>query len=339
MQRAAGWSIAWALALPGLAGAPTNAAAQAAEPPSPAPVVTLHPGLLLVAGGAWGPDEASPRELYVGEARVLARGVVAPPGADPDALDGTAHFAYFLQLQTLAAPAVLDARITAELHPALRLDAGLTKIPISDEWLIPAPFTDFGVRSRAVRALSPRRGVGVQLGGHLAAGAFAYVLGVYDQNTPLGQDDIPPIYAARVDGHLDLAPAALAIGAGGGLRPGTDDTDRETYADLNARFEWGPLFAATEALYAAFDPPPGSPATGTVSIGGFGTLGYDVTDTIQLLARYDHLTTGDLTDAAVVAAVGWSPLEPVLIQLDYDHPVQGDAPQSLSAYGQLYLVW
>lgn len=335
-----------AAAAPGIAERPVDAApaaappmTEAAEPPLAAPgdrrpVITLHPALFIATAGLWGPDEGSPAELSLYEARVLARGAVAAPGVDPARLADAPHVGWFLQLQTLASPAILDARLSATLDRALRIEAGLTKVPISDEWLVAAPEIDLRQRSRLARVIAPRRGVGAQVAGSVADGAFAYIAGAYDQNTPLGATEAPPIYAARVDGTLRLGPAALRLGAAGGFQPLGDDTDRTTLADANLRLDLAGLWVTGELLFAHFEPPADATSDPTASLGAFATVGYTLGD-FRALARYDHLTDALTTDSAVIVALGWSPLAPLLVQVEYEAPVEGESPQVLAAYARL----
>ncbi|MCB9551963.1 MAG: hypothetical protein R3F65_26180 [bacterium] len=325
-MRGRAWAMALALGWPAIGAA------------SPAgdggPVITLHPALHIATAALWGPDEGSPAELTLYEARVLARGVVAAPGADPTRLGDTPHVGYFLQLQTLASPAILDARLTAALDRALRVEAGLTKVPISDEWLVPAPELDLRQRSRLARFIAPRRGVGVQIAGSVADGAFGYVAGAYDQDSPRGAAEAPPIYAARVDGTLDLGPAALRLGAAGGLQPLGDDTDRIALADANLRLDLAGLWLTAEVLFARFEPPADATSDPTASFGAVATVGYALAD-FRALARYDHFTDALTTDAALIVALGWSPLSPVLVQVEYESPVEGASPAVLAAYARL----
>lgn len=344
---------ALALLLPGLAVAqapdavdegpatPPSAADPSAAAPPPAaaagPVMTLRPAFLIVTGGIWGPDEeAAPREFFVGNARAQAKGIIAPAGTDPGALGDDPHFSYFFQLETVNSPGLLDARLTGHLARALQVTAGLTKIPISDEFLLAAGDTDFNNRSRLAGRLAPKRGIGVEASGSVAEGAFAYTAGVYDQNTIRGAADIPPIYAGRLDGRFGFEGGTLAVGASSGVRPSSSDSDRAIYAGANARLDYGPVWLTTEVLFGGFEPE-SDEEDATTALGAQGTVGYRITDTLFAVARYDRLTREDVTDAAIVGALGWTPLGPILIQVDYDHPVEGEDPATLAAYGQLWV--
>lgn len=312
----------------------------AATPPAtpaatPTFVATLNPALLLAAGGTWGPDPDSPRELTLDQARVIARGIVAPAGTDAQALGDAPHFGYFLQLQTLAAPAVLDAFITGQLSRALRVDVGLARIPVSAEHLEAIAALDFDQRSRLARLLAPRRGIGVQLGGAIADGAFAWRLGTYDQNTPLGAADVPPIHAIRLDSTLRLGDARLQLGAAGAWQSGGDANDRALYVDGNARLDIARLWLTVEALFAAFQPPASADLGNTGAFGAFATLGYHITDDIHAIARYDHLTLDETADAALITALRWAPLPPVRIQMQYEWPIEGISPAALVVFSRL----
>lgn len=339
-----------ALALPATVAAQDAAVGEPPEPsessnptmpPARAPgfVATLHPALLLAAGGTWGPDPDSPRELTLDQARVVARGIVAPAGTDATALGDAPHFGYFLQLQTLAAPAVLDAFITGQLSRALRVDLGLARIPVSAEHLEAIAAIDFDQRSRLARLLAPRRGIGVQIAGHVADGAFAWRVGAYDQNTPLGAADVPPIYATRLDSTLTLGDARLQLGAAAAWQSASDANDRAIYVDGNARLDIASVWVTVEALFAAFQPPvdPNFGATG--AFGAFATLGYHITDDFYAIARYDHLTIDETPDAALITALGWAPLPPVRIQMQYEWPVEGISPAALVVFSRLAVAF
>ncbi|MEZ4437422.1 MAG: hypothetical protein R3F65_33935, partial [bacterium] len=203
---------------------------------NPGMVLAVHPAIMLNVGGIWGPDEEkAPREFFVGNARAFVRGLIAPPGTDPAHVGDDPHFGYFFQLETVNSPPLLDAFVTGQFNRALRVDAGLTKVPISDEFILAAADTDFNSRARVIRRLAPKRAIGAQLGGQVAEGALRYVAGVYDQNTIQGAADIPPIYAGRLDGHIQLDGGKLALGLASGVRPSAPDSDRAIYADANAR--------------------------------------------------------------------------------------------------------
>lgn len=337
---------AMALLMPGFAAAQeTDVAAPMAETPpiaataQPAAeglVMTLEPAFLINTGGIWGPDGDAPREFFVGNARAQAKGIIAPAGTNPDAIGDDPIFAYFFQVETVNSPALLDARLTGRFARALRVSAGLTKIPISDEFLLPAGDTDFNNRSRLATRLAPKRGIGVEAGGVLGGGAFKYEAGVYDQNTVSGAADIPPIYAGRVDGYFAFEGGKLALGLSSGVRPSDVDSDRAIYAGANARLDYGPVWVNSEVLFGGFEPE-SDEEDATTALGVQGTVGYRITSTLFAIARYDRLTQEEATDTAIVAALGWNPLGPILIQVDYDHPIEGEDPATLAAYGQLWV--
>lgn len=341
---------AMTLLLPGLAAAqgadgtvdePVMETPPPIESPAPpadeGPVMTLRPAFLINTGGIWGPDEEdAPREFFVGNARAQAKGIIAPTGTNPDALGDDPHFAYFFQIEAVNRPALLDARLTGQFNRALHVSAGLTKIPISDEFLLAAGDTDFNNRARLAARLAPKRGIGVEAGGSVADGAFRYVAGVYDQNTIRGAADIPPIYAGRVDGSFAFDGGKLALGLSSGVRPSDADSDRAIYAGANARLDYGPVWVNSEVLFGGFEPE-SDDEDATTALGVQGTVGYRITSTLFAIARYDRLTQEEATDAAIVAALGWNPLGPILIQVDYDHPVEGEDPATLAAYGQLWV--
>lgn len=119
-------------------------------------------------------------------------------------------FAYFVQANFIASPAILDARLSYRLSPHLLLDAGLFKAPFSKEFLTTADAIDFVNRAQVVTALVPGREIGVQLRGELAGPAVTATIGGFNGNRSAANnnDNGEFLYAGRLAWRL-RRPAAI----------------------------------------------------------------------------------------------------------------------------------
>ena len=88
---------------------------------------------------------------------------------------------------------VLDANVTANIDPALKIKVGRFKVPFGLEFLQSDPYTAFIERGLPSQ-LVPQRDTGVQAGGELFSGVLNYQVGIFN-----GAND-------RADNNADAAP-------------------------------------------------------------------------------------------------------------------------------------
>lgn len=202
-------------------------------------------------------------------------------------------FGYKLQTNHVGTSTLLDAQVSWTPGPELTVAAGRFKTPFSREFLTYAGSIDFVSRSRVVTALAPNRQVGVQLGGRIndllswSAGGFT------GQNTTTDESLLGVVrlegagievaegtlsVAAQVAGGRDDAAGARQLGpafSGDGILYGAD-----------ARFESEFLMLAGEYIRGEWEPDVG--LTEVESDGLYLTAGFNVTETRQLLVRWDR---------------------------------------------------
>lgn len=199
-------------------------------------------------------------------------------------------FAYFVQANFIASPAILDARLSYRLSPRFSLDAGLFKVPFSKEFLTTADAIDFVNRSQVVSALAPGRDIGVQLRGELAGPGLTAAVGGFNGNRKEANnnDNGEFLYAGR----LTLAPnsGGLVLGVNAAYSRdraatvvGESFSGKRFLAGGDIRWQDGPVLLAGEYIYASL-----KSSGAEINPAGFhATVGYMVAKNQQLLFRFD----------------------------------------------------
>ena len=213
-------------------------------------------------------------------------------------LDG--KLSYTLQLEFTDAPSILDARMGYAFSDKFQIIAGSYKPRLSAD-LDPNPgITDFIDRARPVGAMMNNREIGLTLLGENKG--FNYAFGMYNGNRLQNESDGRLLYTGRLSYSFGSDDNSLELGLNGAInqtenervgRSGLTSTGDRTIFGFYAEFDKAPLFGTFEYLQSDFDALE-LQAEETIS-GFYGTLGTNITERDQILARWDHLEY-NLTD-------------------------------------------
>lgn len=248
-------------------------------------------------------------------------------------------FGYFFQTDFTRSRPLLDASMHYRVAPALRLDAGLFKVPFSREFLTPASSIDFVNRARVVASLAPNRQIGLQAGGQLGSGPLSYAMGLFNGNRFVeanANDNDDFLYAVRIAYDSDApsrgaADGRLAVGFNLAFSS-DDDVTLVGFPDgfegerllfgLDARWNRDRWLAAAEIIGANLDPVAGATAE---PYGWALTLGYMLNGKSQLLARWDSFDpdTGPDSDDLFILGYNLWPTGATEVQLNYVVPTAG----------------
>ncbi|WP_158278723.1 porin [Rhodohalobacter mucosus] len=207
-------------------------------------------------------------------------------------LDG--NFSYRLQLEYTDSPTILDARLGYTFSDQLEVQVGSFKPRLSAD-LDPNPgITDFIDRARQVGATMNNREIGITLLGE--SSGWGYAFGMYNGNRLQNENDGRFLYTGRLSYTFGEDGNSLEFALNGAFnqteneRVGksglTSAGDRELYG-IYAQFEKNPLFGTFEYLQSSFDAVE-LLAEETIS-GFFATLGTNISERDQVIARWDHL--------------------------------------------------
>ncbi len=319
------------------AAAPRSLAAQGGEPVFEELVRTfqrdfLTVGILLQVVGDFQTERtfAGENGFTIANARVRVRGELDQ------------GFGYFLQANLATAPAILDAAARYRFAPAIGLQAGLFKAPVSREFLTGAGGIDFVNRSQVVSALAPNRQIGVQLAGRPGGGAVEYAVGAFNGNrfSAGGNDNGQLLYAGRVgfwpsvasrarpDDRLEVAVNIAhsrddGAPVGAGFVPAFAG-ERTVYGG-DVRWRRGRWLVAGEVLAARLDARTGPVFRPT---GWHATGGYMLTRKSQVLARWDAFRPDGIGPDQDLLVLGYNlwPTRPTELQVNYVIPIKGPGP-------------
>ena len=207
-------------------------------------------------------------------------------------LDG--KFSYRLQLEYTDSPTILDARMGYSFSDQLELQVGSFKPRLSAD-LDPNPgITNFIDRARQVGATMNNREIGITLLGE--SKGWGYAFGMYNGNRLQNENDGRFLYTGRLSYTFGEEGNSLEFAINGAFnqteneRVGksglTSAGDRELFGAY-VQFEKDPLFGTFEYLQSSFEAVE-LQADETIS-GFFATLGTNVSERTQLIARWDHL--------------------------------------------------
>ncbi len=248
-------------------------------------------------------------------------------------VDGDLDFGlgYLFQTDFARSPSLIDARLSYQISPRLRLDAGLFKAPFSAEFLIAAPSIDFVNRSQVASILSPGRQVGVALAGSAAQGTFSYSAGVFNGNgrSLSGNDNDKLMYAGRVVARPSVEEGKFEIGANIALSE--DDTGAFAGERLlfggDVRREWSRWMVSGELIYADLNPELGEDRQ---PFGYQATVGYMFEPgRHQVLARWDSFDFDNGFDTQfIVLGYNFWPSRAFEFQANYLIPVHDGSETS-----------
>lgn len=227
------------------------------------------------------------------------------------------RFGYFLQGDVVRSPALLDAIVSAAVTPALGLQAGLFKVPVSGEFLVNAANIDFVNRARSVDGFAPGRELGVQANLRSPTKRWQFVAGVFNGNPAAGVNDDDRLltavrlsYRAVVDTlsgparnfkfGINAATSRDAAARVGGATFG----GKRSILGGDVRWRLDRFLLAGELLTTVLE----DSLTGarTSPAGHQVTTGWYVRPNSQLLLRWDHVRSylpGQRPDAMIL---GWN---------------------------------
>ncbi|MDH3198740.1 MAG: OprO/OprP family phosphate-selective porin [Candidatus Krumholzibacteria bacterium] len=218
-------------------------------------------------------------------------------------------YSYFVQANFIRATSLLDGWFRWGFSNSTGVSIGAMKAPFSGEFLTAASGIDFVNRSLVASILAPGRQIGVQLDGSRSDRAVRWAVGMFNGNgisanvnnggfMVVGRLTVEPkqssasnsvtvgLNAAYADGGV------LTISGIGGTSIVSDFSGTRGIFGADVRVARAKWLLAAEIGAAQLDPEVRSLV---VPLGGHLTGGFMLSRRMQLLARWDHLTT----DAAV----------------------------------------
>lgn len=242
------------------------------------------------------------------------------------AVDG--GFNYNLQMDFRRASSVVDAAIGYKASKGFALKAGLQKPDIGLD-LQPNPgATDFISRARLIGTMLNTRELGVSASGVLDN--FDYTLSVFNGTGYSLNNDDRFMVAAKGAFTVDLEnDGSLYIGANGALN-GTENesvgfltsqSDRLIYGAF-LDYESNNWFGAAEVLMTSFETVQ-TQEDETIT-GAYVTIGNNVTDKDQLLARFDHISYKEIDNSSNLFVFGWNHQATSVISLQLNAMAQFD---------------
>lgn len=261
---------------------------------------------------------ADPNQFGIGPAMVMLRGKLDK------------QFDYMFQFDLNRPNPVLDVGLGYRIRPNLKLKAGAQKPDMGLD-LLPSPAsTDFANRARMVGTMTNTREIGVSLDGQFDA--FDLNVGLYNGTGLTGTNDGNFMILAKAGYAFDISPAEqLYVGFNTTLNTTTSepvgntgyisDRDRLTYG-FYAKWALDTWFGAAEFMQTRFD---------NVSLGNerdsitsfYATAGYHLTDTADLLVRWDHLSFDlESNRGSDLVILGWN--QQLSSLMSFQANLQGD---------------
>jgi hypothetical protein len=262
----------------------------------------LNVGLLLQTVGVFSFEDDNfngGRAYQLGATRLDVRGQLP------------SNFSYRLQLDFRRAPSILDAQVGYRFSDQFRIVGGAFKPFLSAE-LDPNPGdTDFINRARLVGAMMNSREIGVTVLGE--SNGLNYRFGMYNGNGLQGGNDNRFMYTSRVGYTVQADAGTFNFGVNGAINTSVGESvgntglisagDRVLYGAF-VKYDSDAFFGAIEFLQTDFEIL-GVGLDETIT-GFYATLGNNITDRDQILARWDHLSfdlTGQSSERIVL---GWN---------------------------------
>lgn len=220
-------------------------------------------------------------------------------------------FIYRLQLEFRNSPSVLDAQIGYKFSESFTLIAGQFK-PFLSADLDPSPAdTDFINRARLVGGMMNSREIGLTAMGE--AGQFNYAIGLYNGYGRSTVNDNRFMYTVRAGYTHELNNGDLSIGLNGALNTsqfeqvgnsGLISVENRILYGIYAKYDSDSWFGTVEFLQTEFERfDIGEDETIT---GFYATVGNNVTEQDQILARWDHLSYDIQQASSNRFVLGWN---------------------------------
>lgn len=289
-------------------------------------------GLALSADAYAGADAATLQDdgFDIGDARLSLRGELQK------------GWGYFIQTDVVSSPALLDLEVKwSSEEVGFLIKAGYFRVPVSGELQIAAPYLDLIERSQIVNSVAPDRQVGIEIDQQIVGSALVVRAGLFNGNGLDTNDNNRFLYALRLEGNIPLAIETetdgwfLEYGISGAY---SKDRDADLGGELpnpfrgtramggaDMRLNMQSVFVSVEGLYASLDR---FDLSRRNVFGYQATVGWNATNSIQLLARYDSFWGGslasdlDLAIASIVIAF----IPHITLQTELRVPTRGASP-------------
>ena len=264
----------------------------------------LNVGLLLQSVGVLSLDDDNfngGRQFELGATRLDIKGQLP------------SNFIYRMQLDFRRSMSVMDARVGYRFSDQFRIVTGMFKPYLSAD-LDPSPAaTDFINRARLVGSMLNSRELGVTALGE--SEGFNYRLGIYNGNgRQLGNDDNNFLYTARLGYQVNLEDTGTVdLGVNGAVNTSEGESvgntglvsagDRAIYGAF-VKYDSDTFFGTIEFLQTDFELL-GSGLDETIT-GFYATVGNNISEQSQLLARFDHLSYDELANDSNRVVLGWN---------------------------------
>jgi len=245
---------------------------------------------------------------------------------------------YLFQANFASSPSILDARLSYSLFSSVTLSVGQFKVPFGAEFLTSAANIDFVNRFQGISLLGPGRQIGVQLWSRFVDNRIHLLMGMFNGNagSANNNDNMDFLYAGRIEGVLPLrggldSKDKLKVGTSFAL---SKDTMIPAAGNLFSSFTGDRILFGADMRMRIFSFQLGSEficarlspisATTKTPCGLHGTLGYFVSDKVEVLGRWDSLWTDNLAPNShlIVLGMNWWPSEPTELQVNYVIPTK-----------------
>lgn len=221
-------------------------------------------------------------------------------------------YSYEMELELRNSPSVVDANVGYKSSDSFAIKVGMQKPDIGLD-LQPSPGkTVFINRARLVGEILNSREVGISASGQVDR--FDYTVSVFNGTGRSLSNDDNFMFAAKGAFTVDLENNGfLYIGANGGI----NGTEGESIGNFNLQTQGDRLiygafvdynsdswFGAAEVLMTTFETNQ-LPDDETIT-GAYVTLGNNVTEKDQLLARIDHISYSKVDYSSNLFVLGWN---------------------------------
>ncbi|PKD43611.1 porin [Rhodohalobacter barkolensis] len=223
------------------------------------------------------------------------------------------NFIYRMQLDFRRSPSIIDAQVGYWFSDQFRIVTGMFK-PFLSADLDPSPAaTDFINRARLVGSMLNSRELGITALGETEG--FNYRFGIYNGNgRQLGNDDNNFLYTARLGYQVNLEDnGTVDFGLNGAVNTSEGESvgnsglfsagDRTIYGAF-VKYDSDTFFGTIEFLQTDFEVQ-GVDLDETIT-GFYATVGNNISEQSQLLARWDHLSYDVLGNDSNRMVLGWN---------------------------------
>lgn len=264
----------------------------------------LNVGLLLQSVGVLSLDDDNfngGRQFELGATRLDIKGQLP------------SNFIYRLQLDFRRSMSIMDAQVGYRFSDQFRVVTGMFKPYLSAD-LDPSPAaTDFINRARLVGSMLNSRELGVTALGETEG--FNYRFGIYNGNgRQPGNNDNNFLYTSRLGYQVNLEDnGTVDFGLNGAINTSEGESvgntglisagDRVIYGAF-VKYESDRFFGTVEFLQTDFELA-GNGLDETIT-GFYATVGNNISEQSQLLARVDHLSYDELGNDSNRVVLGWN---------------------------------